>query len=167
MSYPDGGESADQQRAQDAALALEHVRRSHTQPARPEEVRLVALAAAFDHGVTLDDLADATGHSIQTLRRIAVRLDRGERPEFRSGAPEDPVEPAGGRDDGTATGWFFRIIETANGAWDCRRGHRRLDTHAAFEEALAHTAAIARSHRPSTVFTHDRNGRVQAVVTFS
>lgn len=55
---------------------------------------------------------------------------------------------------------FFRIIESADGWWACRRGRTEVDRHAEIDEALRHITQIAAEHRPSQVWVHHLDGRV-------
>ncbi|HET8619251.1 MAG TPA: DUF2188 domain-containing protein [Acidimicrobiales bacterium] len=56
--------------------------------------------------------------------------------------------------------WFFRVIESADGWWACRRGRAEVDRHAEIDEALRHIRQIAAENRPSQVWVHHLDGRV-------
>lgn len=55
---------------------------------------------------------------------------------------------------------FFRIIESADSWWVCRRGRAEVDRHADIDEALEHITQIAGEQRPSRVLVHHLDGRV-------
>ena len=56
--------------------------------------------------------------------------------------------------------WFFRVIESPDGRWACRRGRAEVDRHPEVDEALRHIRQIAAEHRPSQVWVHHLDGRV-------
>lgn len=55
---------------------------------------------------------------------------------------------------------FFRIIESADGQWVCRRGRAVVDRQTEIYEALGHITQVAGEHRPSQVLVHHLDGRV-------
>lgn len=62
---------------------------------------------------------------------------------------------------------FFRAVEAEDGNWHCRRGLTCLDTHRAFDEAIAHLREVAREHAPAALFAHWLDGRVEQLANFS
>jgi hypothetical protein len=56
--------------------------------------------------------------------------------------------------------YFFRVIESAHDQWACRRGRCSTDSHATFDEALAHNSALAAAHAPSELFVHPLDGAI-------
>jgi hypothetical protein len=59
--------------------------------------------------------------------------------------------------------WFFRVLESADGQWLCRRGMEEIDRHPHMGEALRHIEEVAASALPARVFLHRLDGSVDAV----
>jgi hypothetical protein len=59
--------------------------------------------------------------------------------------------------------WFFRVIETAQGRWECRQGTLLFDEHLTLAEALEHLRAIAGDRQEAAeLFVHTADGRVHS-----
>lgn len=68
----------------DRTHAIRYVARAIIKAEEAERKNLTAIAAALDHGATLQELEEVTGYSVATLRRIAVRVRRSEKIEGRA-----------------------------------------------------------------------------------
>lgn len=62
--------------------------------------------------------------------------------------------------------YFFRVIETDNGLWICRRGVRTIDHHRSQESAISHMTQLAAKLRPSRVFLQTLQGGRQLIARF-
>jgi Uncharacterized protein conserved in bacteria (DUF2188) len=66
---------------------------------------------------------------------------------------------------GRVATFFFRVAEQEDGSWLCRRGREEFDVHEQLDDAIEHTTGIASEDRPSQVFVHHRDGRVETIAT--
>jgi len=58
---------------------------------------------------------------------------------------------------------FFHAVEQDDGRWACRHGLQVYDTHANLEQAAEHLRALARAHRPASIYLHPLPGAVRHV----
>jgi hypothetical protein len=56
--------------------------------------------------------------------------------------------------------WFFRVVETPDQDWACRRGQMEYDRHPDLAGALEHVVAIARQFVPARLLVHRLDGTV-------
>lgn len=59
--------------------------------------------------------------------------------------------------------WYFRVIETHDGRWACRRGRSVLDTHPDLGEAVEHITSVVAESRPARLFLHRLDGSVSDI----
>jgi hypothetical protein len=59
--------------------------------------------------------------------------------------------------------WFFRVIETADRAWECRRGEITFDQHPGLDPAVAHIWELAEQNVPARVYVHRYDSSVETV----
>jgi hypothetical protein len=71
-----------------------------------------------------------------------------------------------GVDTGRVARFFLRIVEQPDGAWCFRRGRENVKGFANLDDAVEHATNIASEIRPSEVFVHRLDGRVQVIATF-
>jgi hypothetical protein len=67
----------------------------------------------------------------------------------------------GGSAHAAPMAWYFRVIELADGRWECRRGLQHLDSHAQLHAAVAHLRSLAAGCRPAELFVHRLDGTVE------
>lgn len=60
-------------------------------------------------------------------------------------------------------GWFFRVIELADGRWACRRGLTEYDGHALLQDAIEHMTTLASREVQADLFLHYLDGTVERV----
>lgn len=64
-------------------------------------------------------------------------------------------------------GWFFRLIEQDDGSWHFYRGLSLQSRHTTLDDARTRAVTMAEDYRPSTVFSHHLDGRIDTVATFA
>jgi hypothetical protein len=56
--------------------------------------------------------------------------------------------------------WYFRVMETPDGSWECRRGPQLFDRHQDAASAVDHMRRIMAEHAPAELFLHRLDGTV-------